>query len=156
MAAARRPVPGGATSCPYLWIKTESQPGNLVTVLTVSGEIDVDSSRVLDHHLRIRLTRGSRYAIVDLTGVTVLGAPGIRVLIEHSTRLTRTGRRLLTVGSTPHIQRLLRLSSVSTMLECYPSVPMAVAACLVAGISSAGEGTGTVETTVDGGPSHPW
>jgi anti-anti-sigma factor len=122
-----------------LWIKTESRPGDVITVVKVRGEIDVDSSRVLDHHLHARLARGSRFAIVDLTGVTVLGAPGIRVLIEHSIRLTRTDRRMLTVGSTPHILRLLRISSVSIMLECYPSIALAVAACLVVGTSSAGD-----------------
>jgi anti-anti-sigma factor len=115
---------------PYLWIRTESQPGDLIMVLQVRGEIDADSSRILDHQLRTRLTPGSRFVIVNLSEVTLLGAPGIRVLIEHSTRLARTDRRMLTVAPTPYIRRLLRISSASTLLESYRDMHSAVAACL--------------------------
>ncbi|MEV4313731.1 STAS domain-containing protein [Actinocrispum sp. NPDC049592] len=113
-----------------LRITTVSQPGDLTTVVRLSGEVDADSSRTLDHQLRTRMPVASRYLIVDLSEVTLMGAAGIRVLLEHTKRLAGSGRRMLTVASTPHMVRLLRLTEATGALNIHPSMPSAMIACL--------------------------
>ncbi len=50
--------------------------------------------------------------------------------LDHTKRLAGGGRRMLTVASTPHIVRLLRITAVTGPLNIHPSVPAAMTACL--------------------------
>ncbi|CAM3586985.1 ANTAR domain-containing protein [Kibdelosporangium persicum] len=124
------PLVGNGRSGPRIHVDTEWKPGDVLVILRVRGEIDVDGSRTLDHCLRTRIPGESRYVVVDLDQVVLLGAPGVRVLIEQADRLALTGRRLLTVASSSHVRRVLGLMHATHLVNVHENVPMAIAACL--------------------------
>jgi anti-anti-sigma factor len=128
-----QPAAGPDTKHPYLTITAESQPGDVLAVLRLTGEIDADSSRTLDHWLRTRIPRDSRYVVLDLNGVSLLGAPGVRVLVEHTDRQAVAGRRMLTVSGNTHVRRILRLLEATKIVGDHDNVPAAIAACMSAG-----------------------
>jgi anti-anti-sigma factor len=114
---------------PSVAISVESHPGG-VTILRLLDAIDAVNSPSLDLYLRTRLPATSKHVIVDLDELTVLSAGGVKVLIEQTSRAAAAGRDFLVVAATSHIRRILRLTSATSVLKCYDSVPSAIAACL--------------------------
>jgi anti-anti-sigma factor len=119
----------GVAAASELRIAAEWQPGELVAVVRVRGEVDADGSRAVDHHLRTRIPPEARYVVVDLGRVDLLAAPAVRALIEHTDRMAKSGRLLLTVVSSPHVRRVLNVLQVAGKLRLYESLPLAIAAC---------------------------
>ncbi len=130
MGRTEQPASGRDVARRYLEIKTEWRPGDVLVVVRLTGEIGADGSRTLEHWLRTRIPAESRYVVVDLSGVSLLGAPGVRVLVEHTDRQALAGRRMLTVAGNSHVRRILRLLRVTTVVGEYDSVPLAIAACI--------------------------
>lgn len=130
MSRTGQPPSGRNVANPSLEIKTEWRPSEVLLVVRLKGEIDADGSRILEHWLRTRIPAGSRYVVVDLSGVSLLGAPGVRVLVEHTDRQALAGRRMLTVAGNPHVRRTLRLLRVTPVVGDYDSVPLAITACI--------------------------
>ncbi|ONI88700.1 hypothetical protein ALI144C_06685 [Actinosynnema sp. ALI-1.44] len=99
-----------------------------VLVVRIVGDIDTDTSRTFDHYLRTRLPAEARHVVVDLSRVDVLGARGVRTLVEHTARLTSQGRRLFTVVSSPKVRRVLGAAHAAEDLRLFQSLPLAIAA----------------------------
>ncbi|ALG09534.1 STAS domain-containing protein [Kibdelosporangium phytohabitans] len=104
-------------------------PGDEVLVVRVRGEIDTDSSRTFDHYLGSRLPAEARFVVVDTSQVELLGARGVRTLIEHANRLSARGRQMLVVASTPLVRRVLEATGAAASLRLFDSLPLAMAAC---------------------------
>ncbi|MBE1469356.1 ANTAR domain-containing protein [Kibdelosporangium phytohabitans] len=109
----------------HLRMMAESRPDGGV-VVRISGAIDADNSRALDHYLRTRLPAEARYVVVDLARVELLGARGVRTLIEHTDRLASQRRRLLTVAANPLVRRVLDSMHVAANLRLHDSLAAAV------------------------------
>jgi anti-anti-sigma factor len=57
-------------------------------VLTITGEIDIDSGPWLEEHVRMLGTSGSRL-LLDLSGVTFIDCAGLRILLATCRRAER-------------------------------------------------------------------
>jgi anti-anti-sigma regulatory factor len=104
-------------------ITAEPHP-NGVLVLRVHDAIDAMNSADFAEHLGAKIPAEVAHVVVDLDGLTTLTAAGVRVLIAH-TKL----RSLRTVASTPHVRKILELTSAPGELAMYDSVTAAIAAC---------------------------
>ncbi|GAA3065059.1 STAS domain-containing protein [Actinokineospora globicatena] len=72
-------------------------PGPGYTVLAVTGEVDMSSAHLLDHHLSAaQVDRGT--LLLDLTGVRFLSAGGVDVIVTATYRAEEAGGRLLVVA----------------------------------------------------------
>jgi anti-anti-sigma regulatory factor len=101
-------------------ITAEPHPDG-VLVLRVHDAMNSDD---FAEHLGAKIPADVPHVVVDLGGLTTLTAAGVRVLIEH-TKL----RGLRIVASTPHVRKILELTSAPGELAVYDSVSAAIAAC---------------------------
>lgn len=128
--AAHDPPP---TTPRYLRVAL-SCPDPASTVCTVTGEIDLASAPALSARLRRALATHPARLIIDITEVTLLGAPGIHVLEDIEERcagridlaLVYTGEPVRTVlalcGIPPRIRTFNELSqALATLTE--PDTP---------------------------------
>jgi anti-anti-sigma factor len=85
-------------------------------VVTISGEIDIQSGPQLrDQLLGIMRRRGAQLAL-DLTGVTFIDCAGINVLLSVHRRAQLEGGRLRVVRASPRVRRVLALTRLDRLL----------------------------------------
>jgi anti-anti-sigma factor len=94
-----------------------------VTVVTVTGAIDLASTSQLRSRLAAIPDRGT---VVDLAGVTPLAPTGWTVLLDLHHRLHRAGAQLVLLGVPPHVRRMLDTARLDTALAMTPVVTEAV------------------------------
>jgi anti-anti-sigma factor len=85
-------------------------------VVTISGEIDIQSGPQLrDQLLRTMRRHGARLAL-DLTGVTFIDCAGINVLLAARRRAQLEGGWLRVIRASPCVQRVLALTCLHHVL----------------------------------------
>jgi len=95
------------------------------TIVEVDGDLDVYTSPLL--HARLgALAAGHPGLVVDLSGVPLLDASGLGVLVEALSR-TRAAGGTLRVAGPSRLVRLLEIAGLETVLPMYPSAETAVA-----------------------------
>ena len=94
------------------------------TILTVTGELDLLSSPVLERALA---DSDGDPVIVDLRGLEFMDSTGLHVLIQAHQRTHDAGRRLVLVRARAHVQRLVDLTGVSESLTSVDSPHAALA-----------------------------
>lgn len=127
-AAAHRGDPDPA-------LTTEVETLEDTFVVHVAGEIDI--STVGDFEATIRRSEAQAtpeaendtVIVIDLRGVTFLGAEGLRSLVASQNRIVAAGgaMRVVVPGEGGIIRRLLELSGVEPLLELFESVEAAIA-----------------------------
>ncbi len=105
-------------------LRVEQRPWreNLL-VITVDGELDLSSAGQLERVLWQDLPRCT---VLDLSGVTFLGATGFRPLENAADRAHLEHRRIGVVASTRPILRVLRMFGLDTRLPIYARLADAV------------------------------
>jgi anti-sigma B factor antagonist len=85
-------------------------------VVTISGEIDIQSGPQLrDQLLGIMRRHGARLAL-DLTGVTFIDCAGISVLLAARRRAQLEGGSLRVLRASPRIRRVIALTRLDLVL----------------------------------------
>ena len=85
-----------------------------VTVVTVNGEIDLDTSDEFGRALVSGATPGR--VDVDLTGVSYIDSAGLRSLLTARTDLEEQGKRLRVVSASTIVTRLFEIAGVADLL----------------------------------------
>jgi len=98
------------------------------TVLTVAGEIDIQTAPALDVALQRALLTGDGMVVADLSGVPFLDASGVAALVRAvaGAQLRRGSFRI--TGCTDFIARLVQLTGLGEHLETGDDLPTASAA----------------------------
>jgi anti-sigma B factor antagonist len=96
----------------------ESRADERATTLTVSGQLDLLSSPVLERAL---LDADTELIIVDLRGLEFMDSSGLHVLVQAHQRLHDAGRRLALVRASANVQRLFDLTGLSDTLTIVDS-----------------------------------
>jgi anti-sigma B factor antagonist len=86
-----------------------------VTVLTVTGELDLATSPALEAELE-RASTGPELVILDLRGVSFMDSTGLSLLVKAQRRAHEARRRLAVVKGGAQVQRLLTLTGVAERL----------------------------------------
>ena len=85
-------------------------------VVTISGEIDIQSGPQLrDQLMSIIRRRGARLAL-DLTGVTFIDCAGISVLLAARRRAQLEGGSLRVLRASPRVRRVIALTRLDPVL----------------------------------------
>lgn len=103
-------------------------------VVHVAGEIDISTVGDLEATIKRSETQatqegqGNPVIVIDLRGVTFLGAEGLRSLVASQNRIAAAGgtMRVVVPGEGGVIRRLLELSGVESLLELFESVEDAI------------------------------
>ncbi|MEU7474224.1 STAS domain-containing protein [Streptomyces sp. NPDC044984] len=96
-----------------------------IRVLTLAGEIDHHTGDQLRQALDASDTAHPRI-VVDLHDVTFMDSSGINILIAAHQTVTAAGGRLRLAAPTDSVQRVLQLTGVDTLVDCYPTLRRAL------------------------------
>ncbi|MET8936007.1 STAS domain-containing protein [Streptomyces rubiginosohelvolus] len=107
-------------------ITTRRERGALV--LTVSGDLDIDSVSPLGLALTSAADDGSGPVVVDLSGVGFADSTTVNVLLQGHTALG--GDRLRLAAPSPFMRRLIGMIGLDSALPVLPSVDDAIDAVL--------------------------
>jgi anti-sigma B factor antagonist len=99
-----------------------------VTVIAVSGEIDVYTAPKLREKLISLVEAGSYQLIVDMEGVEFLDSTGLGVLVGGLKRVRAHDGWIDLVCTQSRIQRIFRITGLNKVFSIYDSVAEATAA----------------------------
>jgi anti-anti-sigma factor len=111
--------------------KAERMLDPRVRVLTLSGELDLQTQRRLRSELSEAAGDRSRELLVDLRGVTFLDSSVVAVLVHTGQQLRRQGRAMACVTSTGPVEQLLDKTGLRGTLHLF-ATPGEAAAYVVA------------------------
>jgi anti-sigma B factor antagonist len=125
---ARKEAPryGCSTVRPQDHVTVTVRSSQGVTVLEVSGEIDMATGEALTVPLSTHLDAAPSGLVLDLTKVEFIGSTGLAVLAETHQR-TRDGMtKLGIVANTPIVLRPLEIAGFLEFLPIYPTLAAAL------------------------------
>jgi anti-sigma B factor antagonist len=96
-------------------------------VLTLHGELDMQTVPQLRAELADALTASSGAVVVDLTDVVFIDSTGLAALLNALRRLTRARRRMLLVAGEGPVRRMLQLTRLDSTFALHDSPEAAVA-----------------------------
>lgn len=115
------PGTGGETSVvePELRVTVELAPGSDESgpVLKVSGEIDIQTSPILDEQLRSLLGEGATSIVVDLADVVFLDSTGLSVLVAALKRCQSVGGTVRLVSLRPNVRRVVEVTGLTDAFQ---------------------------------------
>jgi anti-anti-sigma factor len=106
-------------------LRAEQQTAGGGVVVTVTGEIDVDTTDVLADALA-RAADVAAVVVADLTAVTFMDSTGLNTLLGAHRDLAARGGRLALVGAQPAVRRVLELTGVDTVIPLHPNIRQAL------------------------------
>jgi anti-anti-sigma factor len=97
-----------------------SRPRPTVTLLRLSGALDLTSAPVLDRHLTEQAANGPAHLVLDLADVGFLAAAGLGPIMQARRALVGRGRVHLTgVAGNRVVDRVLALTDVRAVLDVH-------------------------------------
>jgi anti-sigma B factor antagonist len=99
-----------------------------VTVVTISGEIDVFTSPRLREMLLDIVNSGGLYLVVDLTEVTFLDSTGLGVLVGIYHRLRARDGSMSFTGINDRVRKVFHITQLTKIFVLHPSLEDALAA----------------------------
>ena len=108
-------------------IRISSHRRDEFAVVTVSGELDIVTSRRFDECLA-KVRRDADHVIVDLSAVDFMDTGSLAVIVGHWKQLTAAGGTLALAGARYRYTKTLWITGLADRLPLYESVDAAVAA----------------------------
>lgn len=109
-----------------LSIKVEL-PREDAVLLTVEGDLDMDTATELQHHLANQLHHGRRYFLLDIAGVPFMDSSGMNIVLRAYQEVREVSGGVYVISPTPPVQRILDLTGVSITVPIVGSVEEALA-----------------------------
>jgi anti-anti-sigma factor len=108
-----------------------------LSVLMVTGEIDMQTAPVFAEFLDAELERQPRHLVVDLGEVTFFGSHGVRALFAATERLRSrvnwSTRLHVGLDGNRFVARTLQITGVTELVDVYPDTAALVAALRAGG-----------------------
>jgi len=101
--------------------RVETQTTDRLTTLTVTGELDLTSTPVLERELERISGLDADLIVLDLRGLAFMDSTGLHLLVKAHQRAEQAGRRLALTRGREQVQRLLELTGVSDAVEIVDS-----------------------------------
>jgi anti-sigma B factor antagonist len=98
------------------WI---AEPGEQVTVVRFSGEVDLDTHEEFTEGVRAGLDSSSPIVVLDLAGLAFMGSVGLRVLVEAHNETQDAGRALRLVDGSAVVHRIIEVTGLAGLLTVY-------------------------------------
>jgi anti-anti-sigma factor len=96
--------------------QVEVQSDSGTPVLSVSGELDLASSPMLEEQVERAVAQAPALVIIDLRQLEFMDSTGLSVLIRAHQRAQEQGHRLAIVNGSRQVRRLLSLTGVADRL----------------------------------------
>ncbi|MBV9847743.1 MAG: STAS domain-containing protein [Kutzneria sp.] len=105
---------------------TVDHPGAGITVLTVSGEVDMSTAPLVRDTALTELASAT-LVVLDLNRVEFFGSPGLNVLLELRQRAIEIGVELRVVASTRAVTRPLVIAEITSVFHLHDHLQDALA-----------------------------
>lgn len=109
-------------------LETEQNEVNGTKVLDVSGEIDVYTAPQFKEAVNHILDSGQKHLIINMAGVTYMDSSGFGTLLSATKRIRPEGGTVSLVKVNSAIDRILRITRLSTVFATYDTVDEAIGA----------------------------
>ncbi|MFI1578952.1 STAS domain-containing protein [Embleya sp. NPDC020630] len=96
------------------------------TLVTVHGEIDMDSGPILDDALGRQVSTQPTRLLLDLSSVAFIDSFGLRILVRAERRVREGGGSLQLIAPTRAVERVLRLTGFTLMVAVHDTVSEAL------------------------------
>jgi anti-sigma B factor antagonist len=106
------PSPGSAVQVTYAVVGRR-------TVLSVAGEVDVDSAALVADAVADALEGGANELWLDFTATEFMDSSGVHLLLETQARLDSLSRRLTVICPRGPVRRVLELTGMAERLPLY-------------------------------------
>ncbi|MEV5649646.1 STAS domain-containing protein [Nocardia sp. NPDC052254] len=103
-------------------LRTEQRTEGSAVVVTVYGEVDMNSAPQLQSALDEALRESPAAVVLDMSEVGFLGSAGLSVLLTVS----QAGTAALRVVASPAARRPIEVTALDELLELFPSVEAAL------------------------------
>jgi len=104
--------------------------GDLASVVSVTGDLDIYTAPVLNRDLRALIARGRAHIIVNLENVPYIDSTGIGVLMDALRPTRLFGGSILVVTRTERMKRLFAFLGLSTVLPIFDDEISAVSSLI--------------------------
>jgi anti-anti-sigma factor len=89
--------------------------------LVLSGQLDVRSAGDVREALHGAIEGGTGDLVVDVSGVDLIDATGLGVLLGAHRRAAQVGRRVVLRDASPRVARILRLTRLNRVFVVEPA-----------------------------------
>ncbi|WP_326573532.1 STAS domain-containing protein [Streptomyces sp. NBC_00487] len=103
-------------------------PRDDAVLLTIEGELDIDTATELQHHLANQLRHGRRHFLLDVSAVPFMDSSGMNIILRTYQEVRRIPGGVYVIAPTPAVRRILDLTGVSITVATVDSVDEALAA----------------------------
>ncbi|MFC8278261.1 STAS domain-containing protein [Streptomyces sp. NPDC057271] len=97
-------------------------------VLTVGGELDMDTATLLHHHLADQFLHGRRDLVLDLSSLSFMDSSGLNVLIRAAREAREAGGDLHLAAPAPAVRRILEITGLTMTTPLHADVAEALIA----------------------------
>jgi stage II sporulation protein AA (anti-sigma F factor antagonist) len=97
-------------------------------VLSVGGELDMDTAELLGTRLAEQLRQGRRHLVLDLSALDFMDSSGLNVLIRVVQRARDIGGDLYLAAPTSAVRRILEITGLTATVPPHADVAEALAA----------------------------
>jgi anti-anti-sigma factor len=101
--------------------RVETQTTGRLTTLTVTGELDLMSSPVLERELEKAYALDADWILLDFRRLAFMDSTGLHLLVKAQQRAEEAGRRLALTRGGEQVQRLLDLTGVADLVRIVES-----------------------------------
>jgi anti-sigma B factor antagonist len=112
---------------------TVRYPAESVAVLTVTGEIDVDSAPALRTRALELIRQGSPHVVLDLEPVEFCDSSGLNTMIGILRYAKDRHGSLCLAAAPPHLVRLLDITGVGVLIPAVPTTADALTRIVMPG-----------------------
>src|SRR5438093_8630349 len=99
-----------------LEVHTTATPDG-VAVVTLVGELDIDTSTRVEQELRRIERTGPPTIVLDLRELTFIDSTGLRLVVAADVRAREQGRRLAVLPGPSGVQRVFRITTLDERLD---------------------------------------
>ncbi|MFJ8539003.1 STAS domain-containing protein [Streptomyces sp. NPDC093591] len=110
-----------------LSIKVEV-PREDAVLLTVEGDLDMDTATELQHHLANQLHHGRRHFLLDIADVPFMDSSGMNIILRAYQEARELPGGVYVISPAPAVRRILDLTGVSITVPIVGSAEEALAA----------------------------
>jgi len=105
-----------------------SLPREDTALITVEGDLDIDTATELQHHLANQLHHGRRHFLLDLAAVPFMDSSDMNIVLRTYQETQATSGSVRVIAPAPAVRRILDLTGVSLTVPTDDSVDAALAA----------------------------
>jgi anti-sigma B factor antagonist len=103
-------------------LELSTTPVGQRAVVTVAGEVDLETASQLSDHALAALRDVSPHVVLDVSGVTFMDSTGLKVMISIARRTEAAHGSFAVVGASRTVLRLLSLTGLDEAFPLYATL----------------------------------